>query len=73
MKKIRLMISDELATRMNMLIPLNKQNDCLVYLIEKEITRLEKKLYECAKAVEKDPDLKEELRDWENINNFHFD
>lgn len=56
---------DQLAIRMKAVIPARQRSKTFTHLIEKEIEKREKALYECALAVEKDFSLKKEMKDWD--------
>jgi metal-responsive CopG/Arc/MetJ family transcriptional regulator len=64
MNKVLISIPDNLASRMKAAIPARQRSKVIVSLIEKEIARREKALYECAVAVEKDANLHKEMNDW---------
>lgn len=63
--KILISIPDDLASRMRATIPPRKRSSVLRLLIEEEITKREKQLYEAACAVEEDAQLNDEMRDWD--------
>jgi hypothetical protein len=65
MSKILISIPDSVASRMRASIPLRQRSKVIVCLIEKEIEKREKALYECAVAVEKDSTLGNEMSDWD--------
>lgn len=65
MNKVLISIPDEIAQRMRAAIPQRQRSKVIVKLIEKEIERREKALYECALAVENDASLNEEMQAWE--------
>ena len=65
MQKVLITIPDQLAIRMKATIPPRQRSKTITHLIEKEIARREKQLYECALAVEKDKTLKQEMSDWD--------
>ena len=48
-----------------LLIPQKHRSKVIVQLIEKEIEKREKALYECAMAVEQDKALNQEMKDWD--------
>ncbi|KTD33222.1 hypothetical protein Lnau_2870 [Legionella nautarum] len=64
MNKVLISIPDEIASRMRAAIPQRQRSKVIAHLIEKEVERREKALYQCALAVENDHDLKEEMSDW---------
>lgn len=65
MHKVLISIPDQLAARMRTLIPPRKRSEVITHLLELELKRREKKLFECARAVEKDRKLKKEMQDWD--------
>ncbi len=65
MNKVLISIPDKIASRMRAAIPQRQRSKIIVQLIEKEIERREKALYECAIAVEQDNALNEEMKDWD--------
>jgi len=65
MGKVLISMPDELATRMKIAIPARQRSKTIVHLIEEEVKRREKRLYECAVAVEKDRNLRHEMEDWD--------
>ena len=64
MNKVLISIPDQIASRMRAAIPQRQRSKVIARLIEKEVERREKALYQCALAVENDHDLKEEMNDW---------
>lgn len=65
MKKILISIPDELACRMRAAIPSRQRSKTITHLIEEEVKKREKLLYECAQAVEKDQALNKEMNEWD--------
>lgn len=65
MEKILISMPDQLAIRMKAVIPARQRSKTFTHLIEKEIEKREKALYECALAVEKDFALQKEMKDWD--------
>lgn len=65
MERVLVSMSENLASRMRALIPDRQRSSVITDLIERELKRREKKLYECAKAVEADENLNKEMADWE--------
>lgn len=65
MNKVLISIPDSIANRMRAAIPQRQRSKIIVQLLEKEIERREKALYECALAVEKDSALNHEMEDWD--------
>ena len=66
MSKILISIPDEQAARMRATIPARQRSKVIVKLIENEVARREKLLYDCAVAVEKDEKLSAEMEDWKD-------
>lgn len=65
MHKVLISLPDQLASRMKATIPERQRSKIVASLLEAEITRREKALYECALAVENDAALKADLAAWE--------
>lgn len=65
MEKILISMPDQLVIRMKAVIPARQRSKTFTRLMEKEIERREKSLYECAIAVEKDAVLRQEMKDWD--------
>ncbi len=65
MSKVLISIPDKIASRMRAAIPQRQRSKVIVQLIEKEIEKREKALYECAAAVEQDSALSQEMKDWD--------
>jgi len=65
MNKILISIPDDIASRMRTAIPQRQRSKVIVRLIEAEINKREKALYDCAVAVENDAILNKEIEDWD--------
>lgn len=65
MTKVLISIPDKIASRMRAVIPQKQRSEVIVQLIEQEIAKREKALYECAKAIEQDIALNQEMKDWD--------
>lgn len=65
MEKVLISLPDQLALRMRATIPIRQRSKVITHLIEAEIERRERALYECALAVEKDLDLRQEMLEWD--------
>ncbi|MFI4919435.1 MAG: hypothetical protein ACHP65_07755 [Legionellales bacterium] len=65
MNKVLISMPDKIASRMRAAIPQRQRSKVIVHLIEKEIERREKALYECAMAVEQDAGLHDDTKDWD--------
>lgn len=65
MTKVLISMPDEIASRMRASIPQKQRSKVIVQLIEREIEKREKALYDCAVAVEQDHQLNQEMKDWD--------
>ncbi len=65
MKKIPISESEQLMSRRKAAQPQRQADKIIAHLIEREIENREKALYECALAVEKDDDLRKEMKAWD--------
>ena len=65
MQKILVSLPEDLLNRMKTTIPPRKRSQVVKQLLEKEIRRREKALYECAVAVEKNKALNKEMAEWD--------
>jgi hypothetical protein len=65
MEKILVSLPDDLVRRMKTVIPARKRSQIVKELLEAEIAKREKELFECARAVEKDEALNLEMAEWE--------
>jgi hypothetical protein len=63
--KVLVSLSDELYTRMQAVIPPRQRSKVVGDLLEEEVRRRERELYECALAVEQDEQLQAEMADWD--------
>ena len=64
MEKILISIPDNLASRFRAIIPAKQRSKLITKLLEIEVLKKERSLYECALAVEQDRALNEEMEDW---------
>jgi hypothetical protein len=64
LQKVLISLPDNLAKRMKVFIPQRQRSKIISELIEKEIKRREKSLYQCAREVEKDDALNREMEEW---------
>ena len=64
MQKVLLSLPDQLAVRMRATMPPRQRSKIITHLIEEEIEKRERALYECALAVEQDSVLHEEMTEW---------
>lgn len=65
MQKMLISVPELLAIRLRSIIPARQRSQVISHLIEKEIEKREKKLYECALEVEGDKSLNREMKQWE--------
>jgi len=65
MHKILISLPSQLVNRMRTTIPERQRSKILASLLEAEIIKREKALYECALAVENDETLKSDLAAWD--------
>jgi hypothetical protein len=63
--KVLISLPDELAARMQAVIPARQRSRIIAALLEEEIRRRERELYECALAVEQDEQLNAEMAEWD--------
>ena len=63
--KVLVSLSDELYDRMKAVIPSGQRSKVVAGLLEKEVQRRERQLYEGALAVEQDDRLRAEMADWD--------
>ncbi len=56
---------DQLVLRLKAMIPQRQRSKVIAHLIEQEIEKREKILYDCAVAVEKDQALHDEMKEWD--------
>lgn len=64
MHKVLISLPDQLVSRMKTTIPERQRSKIITALLESEILRREKALYECALAVENDMALKADMAAW---------
>ena len=65
MEKVLISLPDQLAARMRATIPSRQRSKIFTHLIEEEVERRERALYECALAVENDVGFRSEMSDWD--------
>ena len=65
MEKLLISMPETLAIRMRASIPARQRSKTIVGLIDKEVKKREKLLYECAIAVETDTLLHQEMQEWD--------
>ena len=64
MSKVLISLPDAMASRMRAAIPQRQRSKVIVQLLEAEIEKREKALYDCALAVEQDESLSREMDEW---------
>ncbi len=64
MQKILVSLPDDLAGRMRAVIPNRQRSRVISEVLEKEVQKREKQLYQCAKRIETDDALNNEMSDW---------
>jgi len=64
-EKILVSLPEDLVKRMKAMIPSRKRSQVVKELLEAEIERRERALFECAKAVESDEALNRETAEWD--------
>lgn len=65
MEKVLVSIPEQLAAKMRALIPGRQRSKVIARLIAQEVANREQALYECAKAIEADEALHQEMAGWE--------
>jgi hypothetical protein len=64
MEKVLISLPNQLAARLRATVPVRQRSKIITHLIEEEIEKRELALYECALAVEKETDLRQEMDEW---------
>jgi hypothetical protein len=65
MQKVLFSLPDSLVSRMRASIPPKQRSKVVAHLLEQELEKRERALYQCALEVEADEVLREEMKDWE--------
>jgi hypothetical protein len=65
MSKLLISIPDKLANQFKAMVPARKRSHFLVYLIKKAVEKQEDALYACAKSVEADESLNQDMQSWD--------
>lgn len=65
MEKVLISLPDQLVARMRATIPARQRSKIITKLIEDEIERRERALFECALLVQNDKNLNQEMEDWD--------
>jgi hypothetical protein len=64
--KVMFSFPDQLVSRMRASIPSRERSRVVANLLEKEISAREQKLYQCAKELEENVELKSEMALWDS-------
>ena len=65
MERVLISLPDQLAARLRAAIPTRQRSKVITHLIDIEVKKRERALYECAAAVEKDEALSQEMQEWD--------
>lgn len=65
MHKLLISLPEDLACRFRAAVPTKQRSQVIISLLEKELQRKERLLYETAKAVEKDDALNQDMAAWD--------
>ena len=65
MSKLLVSIPDKLANQFKALVPARQRSHFLVCLIKKAVQKQEDALYLCAKSVEEDVKLNQDMQNWD--------
>ncbi len=65
MQKVLVSLTDNLAVRMRAVIPNRQRSKVISEILEREVQKREKQLYQCAKNIETDDALNNEMSDWD--------
>jgi hypothetical protein len=65
MQKVLLSLPDDLVARMRAVLPARQRSKIVARLLEKELERRERELFECARALESDDALNSEMQEWD--------
>jgi hypothetical protein len=66
MSKMLISIPDGIASRFKTSVPAKQRSKVIVSLLEKELIKRERLLYECALAIENDSALQKEAQVWDH-------
>jgi metal-responsive CopG/Arc/MetJ family transcriptional regulator len=66
MQKILISIPDSIVARLRAVIPDRQRSKFISKVVEKELEKREKALYQCALEVEKDETLNREMKEWDS-------
>jgi len=65
MQKVLISVPDDLLARMRAVIPNRQRSRIIAEVLESEVERRERALYECARDVEADKALNTEMSEWD--------
>jgi hypothetical protein len=65
MQKVLISLPDDLLARMRAVIPNRQRSRIIAEVLENEVEKRERELYECANDVEKDKVLNTEMSEWD--------
>lgn len=68
MQKVLFSLPDGLVARLRAGIPSKQRSKVVASLLEQELEKRERALYQCALDVEADAALREEMKDWETTS-----
>lgn len=65
MNKLLISIPDKLAHQFKAMVPTRQRSHFIICLLEKAVKKQEDVLYECAKAVEAETELNQDMQAWD--------
>ena len=65
MQKVLVSLPDDLAVRMRAVIPNRQRSRVIADILEREVQKREKQLYQCARSIETDDALNNEMSAWD--------
>jgi len=65
MQKVLISVPDDLLARMRAVIPNRQRSRIIAEVLENEVERRERELYECARDVEADKALNTQMSEWD--------
>ena len=65
MQKVLISLPDDLLARMRAVIPNRQRSRIIAGVLENEVSRREQELYDCAKDIEADKALNNEMSEWD--------
>jgi hypothetical protein len=66
MQKLLISIPDSIVARLRSVIPDRQRSKFISKVVEKELEKREKALYQCALKVENDKSLNREMKEWDS-------